>query len=58
LKLGIGAEWALGNDRFYGLAYEISLQGDAKVNQTNGTGTLDGKAGDYYVQFLSASYRY
>jgi len=58
LKLGIGAEWALGNDRFYGLAYELVLIADAPVNQTNGTGTFDGKAGDYYIQVLSASYRY
>lgn len=58
LKLGIGAEWALGGDRFYGLAYELILLGDAPISQTNGTGTLEGKAGDYYIQVLSASYRY
>jgi long-chain fatty acid transport protein len=58
LKLGIGAEWALGGDRFYGLAYELILLGDAPVTQTNGTGTLKGEAGDNYIQVLSASYRY
>lgn len=58
LKLGIGAEWALGNDRFWGLAYELVLIADAPVSETNGTGTLEGKAGDYYIQILSASYRY
>jgi len=48
LKLGIGAEWALGNDRFYGLAYELVIFGDAKTNQTNAAGTtLDGQTGDY-----------
>ena len=58
IKLGIGAEWALGNDRFFGLAYELALFGDANVNQTKGAETLVGQAGDYYIQFLSASYRY
>jgi len=58
LKFGIGAEWALGNERFFGLAYELALQGDARINQTNSSGTLTGQAGDYYLQTFSATYRY
>jgi len=59
IKLGIGAEWALGSDRFFGLAYELAMLGDANVSQTNAAGTtLEGKTGDYYIHFLSATYRY
>jgi len=58
IKLGIGAEWALGSDRFFGLAYELAMLGDAKVNQTNAGGTLNGSTGDYYIHFISATYRY
>ncbi len=59
IKLGIGAEWALGSDRFFGLAYELAMLGDANINQTNTAGTtLSGTTGDYYIHFLSATYRY
>ncbi|MGF1756566.1 outer membrane protein transport protein [Photobacterium sagamiensis] len=59
-KLGVGGEWALGNDSYFGLAYELVLIDEAKLSQSNirGTRTLEGKMSDYYIQFLSASYRY
>lgn len=59
-KLGIGCEWPMGDDRYFGFAYELAVIDNAPLSQTNITGnqTLEGEMSDYYIHFISAAYRF
>jgi long-subunit fatty acid transport protein len=59
-KLGIGCEWPMGDERYFGFAYELAVIDNAPLSQTYITGnqTLEGEMSDYYIHFISAAYRF